>query len=218
MALPEPADVLVSEIIGNEPLGERVLEATGDAIRRLLKPDARFIPRGVRIYGVPVEVPAESIAEHRFAEESQRRWREWYGIDFTPLHRTAVYPTYYQYFLKPFRSRDWIRLADPALIAEVDLTVENQPRLERTVSATTRAGGTLSGFILYFDLDLAPGVTLSLHPDAVEETCSWAQPVWILKEPFEVEAGEELSIEYAYRASRIPYTLRISRASTPESA
>ena len=212
VALPEPADVLVSEIIGNEPLGERVLEATADAIRRHLKPDARFIPRGVRIYGVPVEVPPPAFAEHRFTEESLRRWASWYGIDFGPLYRTAVYPTYYQYFVEPARTREWKRLAEPALLSEIDLTIENQPRIDRTVSATTTAGGTLNGLIVYFDLDLAPGVVLSLHPDTVEPSCSWKQPVWLLKEPFPVRPGEELSIEYAYRASRVPISVRVSRA------
>ena len=42
--LPEPADLLVAEIIGNEPLEEEILETTLDARRRLLKPDARLDP------------------------------------------------------------------------------------------------------------------------------------------------------------------------------
>ena len=36
--LPEPADLLVSEVIGSEPLEEEILETTLDARRRLLKP------------------------------------------------------------------------------------------------------------------------------------------------------------------------------------
>ena len=36
--LPEPADLLVSEVIGNEPFEEEILETTLDARRRLLKP------------------------------------------------------------------------------------------------------------------------------------------------------------------------------------
>jgi Ribosomal protein L11 methyltransferase (PrmA) len=38
--LPEPADLLVAEVIGNEPLEEEILETTLDARRRLLKPNA----------------------------------------------------------------------------------------------------------------------------------------------------------------------------------
>ena len=44
ISLPERADVLVSEIIGNDPLAEQVLDtATCDAVARLLKPGARLI-------------------------------------------------------------------------------------------------------------------------------------------------------------------------------
>jgi SAM-dependent methyltransferase len=46
--LPEPADLLVSELIGNEPFEEEILETTLDARRRLLKPGARrLLGRGV---------------------------------------------------------------------------------------------------------------------------------------------------------------------------
>ena len=38
--LPEQADLLVAEVIGNEPLEEEILETTLDARRRLLKPEA----------------------------------------------------------------------------------------------------------------------------------------------------------------------------------
>ena len=43
--LPERADVLVAEVIGNEPFEEEILETTLDARRRLLKPHARLISR-----------------------------------------------------------------------------------------------------------------------------------------------------------------------------
>lgn len=49
IALPEPADLLVAEVIGNEPLEEEVLETTLDARRRLLAPDARLIPHALTL-------------------------------------------------------------------------------------------------------------------------------------------------------------------------
>lgn len=48
--LPERADVLISEVIGHEPLAEDVLETTWDAVARLVKPDARLVPRRLRIF------------------------------------------------------------------------------------------------------------------------------------------------------------------------
>src|SRR5262245_21079921 len=55
--LPEPADVLVSEIIGNEPFEEEILETTLDARRRLLKPAARLIPHTLTLLVRPLLIP-----------------------------------------------------------------------------------------------------------------------------------------------------------------
>ena len=48
--LPERADILVSEIIGRHPFGERVVEITDDARTRLLKPHARMVPHRINVF------------------------------------------------------------------------------------------------------------------------------------------------------------------------
>ncbi|MBK8725022.1 MAG: 50S ribosomal protein L11 methyltransferase [Holophagaceae bacterium] len=58
LELPEKADVLVAELIGNEPLGERILEVTADAVARLLKPGARLVPSRLRILATPWTCPS----------------------------------------------------------------------------------------------------------------------------------------------------------------
>ena len=55
--LPEQADVLVAEVIGNEPFEEEILETTLDARRRLLKPDARLIPHALELLARPLLLP-----------------------------------------------------------------------------------------------------------------------------------------------------------------
>ena len=49
--LPERADLLVAEIIGNEPFQEEMLETTLDARRRLLKPGPGWFRMGLRLPG-----------------------------------------------------------------------------------------------------------------------------------------------------------------------
>lgn len=208
--LAERGDVLVSEIIGNEPLEERILEATADAIKRHLKPDARFIPRTVRVYGLPVEVPEAVMAEHRFTKAAQTSWNDWYGIDFGSLYEAASHTAPYLFLIRPFRTRDWVRLSDPCLLVEIDLSTSTH-RIENAASVITNARGTVSGLLMYFELALSPNVVLSLHPDRVEETCSWHVPVWLTKSPFEVEPGERLSIGYSYRGSRVQSRVAVER-------
>ena len=55
--LPEPADLLVAELIGNEPFEEEILETTLDARRRLLKPGARLIPHTLELVARPLRIP-----------------------------------------------------------------------------------------------------------------------------------------------------------------
>ena len=52
--LPEPPDLLVSEVIGNEPFEEEILETTLDARCRLLKPGARRAPNALTLFARPL--------------------------------------------------------------------------------------------------------------------------------------------------------------------
>ena len=64
--LPEPADLLVAEVIGNEPLEEEILETTLDARRRLLAPGARLIPHTLTLFARPVLLPEAEVRQRAF--------------------------------------------------------------------------------------------------------------------------------------------------------
>ena len=85
--LPEQADLLVAELIGNEPLEEEILETTLDARRRLLAPGARLIPHALTLLARPVLLPEAEIRQRAFGRAALQRWRDLYGIDFEPLAR-----------------------------------------------------------------------------------------------------------------------------------
>ena len=85
--LPEPADLLVSEVIGNEPFEEEILETTLDARRRLLKPGARLIPNTLTLFARPLCLPRPRRRQRALGRSAVERWRGLYGIDFEPLAR-----------------------------------------------------------------------------------------------------------------------------------
>ncbi|HMR10127.1 MAG TPA: 50S ribosomal protein L11 methyltransferase, partial [Polyangiaceae bacterium] len=64
LELPERADVLVSEILDDDPFGEGILEVTADSWQRHLKPDARQLPRALTLYGQLVEMDEETLRTH----------------------------------------------------------------------------------------------------------------------------------------------------------
>ena len=200
VTLPERGDVLLSEIIGNDPLEERVLESTRDAAQRLLAPEARYLPRSLRVHVVPVAIPAPIRAGYFFAESARARWSEWYGLDFGPLDRAnASEPL--RIFLRPHAIREWVRVCEPALVADIDLAGQHPPRVERDVPVVVTRRETIHGLVAYFDLDLSPGVELSTNPERVDEGSSWRLPVWLLPEPLAVEPGDALMLRYRYPSS-----------------
>ena len=88
--LPEPADLLVAEVIGNEPLEEEILETTLDARRRLLAPGARLIPNALTLLARPVLLPETDIRQRAFGREALKRWQTLYDMDFGPLLEAAI--------------------------------------------------------------------------------------------------------------------------------
>jgi predicted RNA methylase len=116
--LPELADVLISEVIGNDPLGEQVLEITADARRRLVKPDARLIPHQMKIHGVAVSIPESELARRTFRAQAAQAWQDWYSFNFQPLVDIARHAEL-TFFVRPHTVKAWPRLSGPFELAEV---------------------------------------------------------------------------------------------------
>jgi hypothetical protein len=197
VSLPERADVLISEMIGDEALQERALQTTRDAIKRFLKPEARFVPRTVRIYAIAVEIPEPVVARYLFRETSLADWHEWYGINFGPLELGNA-PGPLRIFAHPRRPREWPRRSGPVLLAEVDFASGSTPSITREAEFAATESGRINGIISYFELGLAPGVELSVDPNRADDDCHWRLPVWLQPVPLEVELGERLTFRYAY--------------------
>jgi protein arginine N-methyltransferase 1 len=211
VSLPERADVLISEMIGDEALQERALQTTRDAIKRFLKPEARFVPRTIRICAIAVEIPESVVARYRFRESSLVDWQEWYGIDFGPLERGNA-PAPLRIFAHPRRPREWPRRSEPVLLAEVDFASGSSPSITREAEFAATEKGAINGIVSYFELGLSPGVQLSVDPQRADEDCHWRLPVWLLPDPLEVEQGERLSFHYAYGSENRHGWVSLSRA------
>jgi predicted RNA methylase len=195
ITLPERADVLISEIIGDSPFGEQVLEFTMDARNRFLKPDARMIPDKVQVFGLPVRIPEQKRMKHLFTNESIRNWRSFYGIDFSPLLNAARSGNH-RFNIRPNTARRWTSIAGPVLLAEAGLKTFQQWTFKnsRTVEATTT--GRLDGMIVYFEVDLSPTIRLSTDPAKADRNCSWHSRVWVFPEPLRLKAGDRFEVTY----------------------
>jgi hypothetical protein len=208
ISLPERADVLVSEIIGNDPLGEDVMQVTMDARRRLLEAEARLIPNRVKVFLMPVTIPRDEQMKHIVTEESLRNWHSSYGIDFGPLLQVKSDP-YPAFYLKPQLASDWQTLSEPILLANVDLGSFRYPiSFNSELPVVANATGQLDGLLMYFELELGPSARLSTHPAQADHNNWWRSPVWVLDSPLPLQEGDALRVvsRWGSRGHRITIT------------
>lgn len=203
ITLPRKASVMVSEIVGNDPLDEGIIPTTQDAIARLLAPDPRIIPGRMRIFALPLRVPRKSRERHFFSEAQVERWREDYGLDFS-TYRDASSRQAGHVLLGTQQVRDWPRLCDALLLADLDLHATRTEVQSSTQVFRAAGSGPLGGVMVFFELDMGNGLTYSIHPDIAQDNNSWASRLWLPAEPIAMSEGQEW--EMSWRFERKTYS------------
>ena len=199
--LPEKADVLVSEIIGNEPLEEEILETTLDARRRLLVPGARLIPHRLTLLARPVLMPEAEVKQRAFGRADVAHWRDLYDIDFEPLLDAAIPgPVYTRTEGEVVAT--WPTCGPPRALATVDLTRFDALSLHGSVDLAVDPPGRVNAVAVTFRADLHDGTTHTLDP-WIWPASSWATSVWVLPDPVTVSPNSRLRVQYHCRAAAV---------------
>ena len=197
--LPEQADLLVAEVIGNEPLEEEILETTLDARRRLLSPGARLIPHALTLLARPVLLPMAEIRQRAFGREALQRWRDLYDIDFTPLLDAAI-PGPIHTITEGDVVATWAQVGPPVVVATLDLTTFDEPSVRASTDLVVEPPGRLNAVALTFRAGLYADISHTLDPWRWPAS-SWATSVWVLPEPIEVGTGSVLRVHYHRRVA-----------------
>jgi protein arginine N-methyltransferase 1 len=196
--LPEPADVLVSETIGNDPLNERLIEIARDARSRFLKPQACFLPERLTVLGLPLTIPSEQLNRRTPTADVLERWRKWYDLDFSPLAEVAAQSRYCTFQIASQNVIDWPVVGDPVVLAELDVaTAETSEVLDRLVEGRATATGVLNGLLVYFEAKLG-STLLSTHPRRASTHNSWDSPVWCFHGALHVRPGDRFQLRYQF--------------------
>jgi predicted RNA methylase len=196
ISLPEKADVLVSEVIGNDPFGENVLQTFNDAHYRLLKPAARIIPERMTLFGLPVKIPASFIKNRILRPEDIENWKNWYNIDFAALNKAHI--NIEQSFLRiNINISNEIEIFDePVLLADVDFTTIAKTEIDN--KASMRCQNHFNGLMVYFTLQLSASTLLTSKPHAPGRARHWLMPVWYLPQAGDLPTGTTFDFEYRY--------------------
>jgi protein arginine N-methyltransferase 1 len=211
--LPERADLLVSEIIGNEPLEEELLETTLDTRARLLKPDARLIPQALTLFARPLLLAETEARQRALGASATIRWRALYGIDFDPLvEAVADVPVN-----SPSEAElvaTWPPLGPPAVLAHIDLGRFRAAAVHASSDLILDAPGAVNAVAVTFRAHLHGKIAHTLDPWRWP-TSSWATSVWVLPDTLEVAAGVALRVHYHHRVSGTPDGLTCEIVDTP---
>lgn len=195
--LPEPADVLVSEVIGNEPFEEEILETTLDARERLLKPGARLVPHELTLHARPLALPEGELRQRAFGRAAVQRWRDLYDVDFGPLLE-ATLPGPVHTLTEGEVVSTWPPLGPPVALLSIDLTRFETLTLRSSADLTLDGPGSVNAVAVTFRAGLAAGITHTLDPWRWPAS-SWATSVWVLPEPIDVPSDASLRVTYRRR-------------------
>lgn len=167
--LPEPADVLISECMGNFFVTDDLAPVLRDA-RRLIRPGARVLPSRIRLWMAPVFYPL--LDDVSFWDTPV------HGLDLSAARWHALRVTYVRHLAPQ------MVLAEPAELVAFD-TLDAPDRVAGTLSFQLLQKGTIHAIAGWFDADLSPGVALSTGPGT---DTHWAQLLFPI-EPVRVPAG-----------------------------
>ena len=195
--LPEPADVLVAEVIGNEPFEEEILETTLDARRRLLKPGARLIPHTLELVARPLRVPDGEARQRAIGRQAVERWRQLYGIEFQPLLDAAL-PAPVNNPTEAEVLAGWAPVGPPVTLATVDLGSFERPTVDASVELGVAPTTSVNAIAVTFRAHLHGSIVHALDPWRWSSS-SWATSVWVLPDAVRVGPRDTLRVRYSRR-------------------
>lgn len=194
--LPERADVVVSEVLGDDPFAEGVLEIVTDALRRLAKPDARVVPSGVKLWGALVEIPEEDLRRHVFTAASVAELGAAHGLSFEPLLQHA--PAGVTTSVGAATARRWTRRGPPVVLASAALDGTAPEHIRATATLEAASAGPCHGALTYFEAELDAHRTVTTDPSAIAGATHWKHPVLVFPVPRVLAAGDRIPVEYQH--------------------
>ncbi|WP_409475035.1 50S ribosomal protein L11 methyltransferase [Streptomyces sp. HC307] len=176
--LPRKADVLVTEIFDCALLGEFALPALRHARQELLSPEAVVLPRSGGLFAQLVESPELRSMNHIGEIE---------GFDFSPFTSLASL----EYFSTNLGNYQHRVLTPPVELFRFDFGADTQPE-QQIVEVVPQESGKAHAVVMWFELDLVPGITLTNNPET--SGLHWKQAVQTFREPRECRSGEPLGL------------------------
>jgi protein arginine N-methyltransferase 1 len=206
VTLPERVDVLFYDLRGALPLLGHAIPSIIDARTRFLKPGGVQIALRDRLVGAPVEAEEAWLAHHA-------PWRGRFpdlGLDLGVLERSL---------LNSFARRRALNAAlicDGVTFAEIDYRTVTNPSVEGTIECVSSREAVAHGVQVWFESDLAEGVTLSNRPSERETVYGACFMPW--EAPVKLGVGDRIVVQLEAPLVGDDYVWRWRTRVTPKGA
>ncbi|MEP4197291.1 MAG: 50S ribosomal protein L11 methyltransferase [Aliishimia sp.] len=190
--IPEPADVVISEIVDTVLLGEGALATLTHAMSNLAKPQARAIPERGTLMAQLVE--SEKLLDLWRPQKAE-------GFNLSAFHRFANVAQMTPNDFATFRLRP---LGPSTDLFEFDFTKPNMQSAKTEQNLTCSASGTIHAVFVSFEMELAPGILLT---NDLNSQGHWGRTAFLLDQPEAVMAGSRLKMIAQHDASQLSVSI-----------
>jgi type I protein arginine methyltransferase len=180
VTLPEKADVVVSDLRGALPLFQHHIPSIMDARRRFLKPEGVLIPQRDTLFATLIAAP------DLYGDYSDV-WKS-FSHDMRAGRSHAIHT------LRKYRPSPGQFLTAPQSFAVLDYPSIESPNITGVIEAEITQAGTAHGFSVWFDAEVADGITFSNAPE--EPELVYGQMFFPLEQAVDVETGDQMQVAF----------------------
>lgn len=210
VSLPEPADVIVSDLRGALPLFDHHIPAIIDARYRFLKPGGILIPQQDHLYVAAIEASG-------IYKSILKPWSDPYGLNMAVARHRA---------LNQWQQEDTDLIRPSAMVTEavhwatLDYRTIESPHVAGTdLRLHVTRPGAVHGLLLWFDANLTDDFGFSNSPVSKKPAAVYGRGFFPLLEPVDVTAGDmvrvDLRAEFTEQGYHWHWQTRFSKKDDP---
>ncbi|HCS28289.1 MAG TPA: hypothetical protein DIW43_12595 [Spongiibacteraceae bacterium] len=217
--LPVKCDVMISELVSQDPFSEDMLGVTADARARLLKPEARIVPAQLTVYAQLVSTPEHFQGHEWPTAEKIGQWHKDFGFSFNAVAELATKTRKLRdrqragqgELIRPKRAADLRAYSEAVPVANIDFAHDDlKPTGEQhwTANLTATASAAEAAILTFYELDYGGGSLYCNGPSATIGATMRNPRLFTDKKPLTLEAGQVVPITFSRKGKAS--TLRVT--------
>jgi protein arginine N-methyltransferase 1 len=181
MSLPEPADIIISDLRGLLPWFQKHVPAIIDARTRLLAPHGRLIPASDTVWAALIE------SDELYSQYVNPWCSKLEGVDLSAARQFAI-----NLWGKGQKISSSQFLGQPQMWATLDYASIDCSNVSSLISWTIDKPGTAHGISLWFDTVLCDGIGFSNCP--TDPQLIYGNAFVPFSDPIQVDSGETVTL------------------------